>query len=834
MSVDTLTDSELRTKLMEYGYPVGPVTQTTRKILAKKLKNLIETRGGVGSRHSLAARYSSDDTDDDTNTSAVKKKKGSSNLRRQTLANPMPPPSPITSDTINTTKNLVKENLSPPPHSEFKDPAPAGVIASFECSPVVSTTRTTSKTIQNRFVKTQKASNISDGLDTGSDSDVMEDTASSFATRSKYLSNTNRLYDSHRILDRGPTYELDQMSKAKPIHMTTKDIKYNVNIMKPSMSTMQSLQDDISGRDSANQRDLLANYETPFLSEFTRRLSSRSLINTSPTPLSSLKSPTLRHTLPGLPEVKEKDSNGFSSLRTTYSTSQSPSTRHNASSSVDRVRDIISRSTYKPSTTNNREDVRNNQNIVSMILVAVLALFFGVLAIIYLGLGGKTDTLPSLSTDNNIPQCFSDGAPDLRTPRVNCVMKKNLESVLQLLRRLQPLLTRKAVSKICENSNEKAYLTDAEIVETFTSEKVSSLEVKEDLHNAQLLIIKNPKWGISLININDDNEATVEVLDTLDKLFSARPDGKIGMIILNPELPMQCLVKNKLFTIFSSLLIVAFGVLAVIGIQKLGLWYVKYKKSTEREVFKLVSEILNIVETHHQNASVQPGTQDSFLAINHVRDNLILPKDRKRMSGLWEKAVKFLDENESRIRKEVQQVAGEEFCVWRWLPNNSLNKSSVQSTTLSSKKPKVWQGQAFETMEGSVNSLTCSPTPCLKIRHMFDPEIETEDDWETKVQDAILEKCGESVKILHIRVDIASREGCVYMKCLSQEDAGKAYRALHGCWFDGNLVTVKYLRLERYHERFPDAARCVTPLKPSNNQRLSMQAHYWQSPAESN
>lgn len=53
------------------------------------------------------------------------------------------------------------------------------------------------------------------------------------------------------------------------------------------------------------------------------------------------------------------------------------------------------------------------------------------------------------------------------------------------------------------------------------------------------------------------------------------------------------------------------------------------------------------------------------------------------------------------------------------------------------------------------------------------------------MQDAILEKCGESVKILHIRVDIGSREGCVYMKCMSQEDAGKAYRALHGCWFDG-------------------------------------------------
>lgn len=44
-----------------------------------------------------------------------------------------------------------------------------------------------------------------------------------------------------------------------------------------------------------------------------------------------------------------------------------------------------------------------------------------------------------------------------------------------------------------------------------------------------------------------------------DKLFSARLTGKVGMTILNPELPMQCLVKNKLFTIFSSLLIVAIG-----------------------------------------------------------------------------------------------------------------------------------------------------------------------------------------------------------------------------------------------------------------------------------
>ena len=39
----------------------------------------------------------------------------------------------------------------------------------------------------------------------------------------------------------------------------------------------------------------------------------------------------------------------------------------------------------------------------------------------------------------------------------------------------------------------------------------------------------------------------------------------------------------------------------------------------------------------------------------------------------------------------------------------------------------------------------------------------------------------------------------------SLEEAGKVFRCLHGQWYRGQLVTAKYLRLERYHERFPDS-----------------------------
>lgn len=45
------------------------------------------------------------------------------------------------------------------------------------------------------------------------------------------------------------------------------------------------------------------------------------------------------------------------------------------------------------------------------------------------------------------------------------------------------------------------------------------------------------------------------------------------------------------------------------------------------------------------------------------------------MGSIWDGAVKFLEENESRVRTEVQIVSGEEFHVWRWLGSPNLNMS---------------------------------------------------------------------------------------------------------------------------------------------------------------
>ncbi len=51
----------------------------------------------------------------------------------------------------------------------------------------------------------------------------------------------------------------------------------------------------------------------------------------------------------------------------------------------------------------------------------------------------------------------------------------------------------------------------------------------------------------------------------------------------------------------------------------------------------------------------------SYLAISHVRDQLIAPADRQRKAGIWSEVVEYIRHQESRVREEIQHIAGDEF-----------------------------------------------------------------------------------------------------------------------------------------------------------------------------
>ncbi|XP_072233159.1 inner nuclear membrane protein Man1 [Leuresthes tenuis] len=275
----------------------------------------------------------------------------------------------------------------------------------------------------------------------------------------------------------------------------------------------------------------------------------------------------------------------------------------------------------------------------------------------------------------------------------------------------------------------------------------------------------------------------------------------------HPRMPFMCRFRRAFLAVISKVLLVGVVVGFVWGV----VCYIKYRWKREeeetRQMYDMVERIIDVLRNHgeacQENQDLQP-----YLPIPHVRDSLVQPQERKKMKKIWERAVRFLSANESRIRTETQRIGGADFLVWRWIqPSLSCDKTNSMPS-------KVWQGKAFPLDRR--NSPPNSLTPCLKIRNMFDPIMEVGENWDLAINEAILEKCSDNDGIVHIAVDKNSREGCVYVKCLSAEHSGKAFKALHGSWFDGKLVTVKYLRLDRYHQRFPQAQGCSTPLRASS------------------
>ncbi|XP_036025727.1 inner nuclear membrane protein Man1 [Onychomys torridus] len=422
---------------------------------------------------------------------------------------------------------------------------------------------------------------------------------------------------------------------------------------------------------------------------------------------------------------------------------------------------------------------------LSMFLLTAACLFFLILGLTYLGMRGTGVPEDGGLIKNPFDETFGN------------IQESEKNLLMSTLYKLHDRLTQLAGDHECGSSSQRmlsvqeaaAYLKDLD-------------PEYEDVFNTSLLwILKNGKdVGIRCVGYGPDEE--LRNITDVQFLQSTRP-----------QMSFWCRFRRAFITVTHRLLLLCLGVVMVCVVLR----YMKYRWTKEeeetRQMYDMVVKIIDVLRSHNEacqeNKDLQP-----YMPIPHVRDSLIQPPDRRKMKKVWARAVDFLAANESRVRTETRRIGGADFLVWRWIqPSASCDKIVVIPS-------KVWQGQAFHLDRR--NSPPNSLTPCLKIRNMFDPVMEIGDQWHLAIQEAILEKCSDNDGIVHIAVDKNSREGCVYVKCLSPEYAGKAFKALHGSWFDGKLVTVKYLRLDRYHHRFPQALTCSTALKPANKHLNSM------------
>ncbi|XP_017551318.1 inner nuclear membrane protein Man1 [Pygocentrus nattereri] len=426
---------------------------------------------------------------------------------------------------------------------------------------------------------------------------------------------------------------------------------------------------------------------------------------------------------------------------------------------------------------------------LSMFLLTAACLFFVLLGLMYLRMRGSGSTEGVVIKNHPFGAEFDSSYNN-----------RERDLILSLLLHLHDHLADIAGEHDCKDLNQplNRSISFSEAAEFL---KLQNTDYEDWVQISLEWIIKTGEIvGIRLIAA-DPTQAVEEVSD-ISRLEST-----------HPHMSFICRFRRAFFTVIYRVLLI----LAGIGVVWTLLYYMKYRWRREeeetRQMYDMVERIIDVLRSHNEacqeNKDLQP-----YLPIPHVRDSLVQPHDRKKMKKVWDRAVSFLSANESRIRTETQRIGGADFLVWRWLqPSMSCDK-------LCSMPSKVWQGKAFPLDRR--NSPPNSLTPCLKIRNMFDPVMEVGENWHLAIHEAILEKCSDNDGIVHIAVDKNSREGCVYVKCLSAEHAGKAFKALHGSWFDGKLVTVKYLRLDRYHQRFPQALGCNTPLKASSSSMNTM------------
>nr|XP_006825127.1 PREDICTED: inner nuclear membrane protein Man1-like [Saccoglossus kowalevskii] len=431
-------------------------------------------------------------------------------------------------------------------------------------------------------------------------------------------------------------------------------------------------------------------------------------------------------------------------------------------------------------------------HVISVALVVIVVIFFLTLGVIYLTVEVSDDD--TVISDDHL-LCSK-----LPGDKSDCSNKLRYEKALSVIHHLYDNLCILAGESECSSEILSKNIS-LDVARNWTLTKLkaesqgehSAEEVYQVLNDSLNILLNHSDWGIRLF---DSNMQITNITDDVEWLDSE-----------HPHMSIWCRIQRSVTSLFFRITMLFIVIICSWGLCA----YIKYRWKREEEeqrlVYEMVEKIIDVLKTHHESCRRDRGLQP-FLAIPHVRDMLLQPSERRPRGRIWDKAVKFLESSESRVRVESQCISGEDFAVWRWL---QVMSSATKDDDLPSKKQ--WQGQAFENLETAVKTPTYSPTSCLKIRNMFDPSLEHGENWHLAIHDAVLEKCKDNDGIVHVAVDKTSKEGCVYMKCNSPQSAGKAFKLLHGCWFDGKLVTVKYLRLDRYHQRFPSVQNSSSPLK---------------------
>lgn len=501
------------------------------------------------------------------------------------------------------------------------------------------------------------------------------------------------------------------------------------------------------------------------------------------------------------------------------------------------------------------------------ILVLSMTFFLSVFFYYFINSAYFTDSKSSAVTPpapplipSSTPDPYSDLIHKLKAPHCSevlsqsrsglCLSSRNdIRPAVLVIERIRDLFEAKLLRHFCsptdsadeDFSDDPELLTLAEIRKYIAPDLMASRTLDKMYEHLPAPSDDADFRRISLFHKAVQDAMTLIQLNPVFRMQAVLSNGEVtGLRVSASSFPVSwpigCRLRMRLTEAFWVLCIVASIIMISVMIYNLFASQKERKNQQQRLFLELLEKSLELLQSPDE-----PGS----MPVLHIRDTLISPTERKdpQLMKIWLQVVKHIESEESRVKVDMEEIEGETFKTWKWLcsplsPDLDTSFGSLRTGSIE------WQGQAFNERDGATTTAKQSPsrvpsaeardanfeapTAFLKVRNMFDEETvataNSKNDayWKTRIKNAIIEKCAIRAPegrhgVCHIFVDERNaKEGLVYVKVRDQESATAAYRSLHGWWCEKRLVSVRFLKDERYYSRFPEArnARSDLQLEP--------------------
>ncbi|EDW74462.1 uncharacterized protein Dwil_GK21928 [Drosophila willistoni] len=403
----------------------------------------------------------------------------------------------------------------------------------------------------------------------------------------------------------------------------------------------------------------------------------------------------------------------------------------------------------------------SSQYIIPQVLIALFIIFLSIITVLYVA--KKFDKSPIDRAAVNFKLCSNNNEGiqlSTANEKVTCLGNELLTSALAFSEVLFQELNERAQRFHCQHEDLSPTIEVNEFVREITSRgKMAKSNVQSNLLASTYLISQNPQW---MIRMTDSDQTSFE--------------------LIQPSLPLKCIIVKKItrfFTVFGLIILVVLGLLLVY-------FAIAFYRARQRESLcaaeQLTKDIINEL-VYQSSISETPE-----IIVSQLQEKLIPPNRRSRLLSAWNRAIKMLETTDNRVHFGLILRDGKQLRTIAW--SRKVDKKNFGTV-------KKWQSPAFDNS----NKIANPPTPCLKIRHMFDASEVEQPNLKQLIVESIFEKVGPRCKICDVQLDTQSC--CVYIRCASEADAGMIHNEINGWWFDKRLISIKFLRLERYLCRFP-------------------------------